>query len=601
MFNRTSKMTALLVAAAAVTSIVPATAAERLGTKEGTITNAIAFDGTYVYDGYRTDDDDAGLYFNNGKDKMVDEDEDYDYNLAKYGSKYALIQDDEDFLVDLSNGKILDDESVQDKESNTTTKLNTNLKKTDRYGKTTSGAVEIDRISQGSFGDVWYMYTATPASDADVDAEELVDGKLVGFTNESAKYVDATKTANIYVYSAAKETTVKVSEFNDEVDFTGKDKNSYKVEAKLESLKAIAQDSDYIYAVAEVSVVETKKEDGTTTPSTQYFLQKISKSQGDKKDGAYIPKSVTSYQLDTDIYDDSDVNTAANLLTLGQDKEADAKYYVVENGYQVKNGNLYVTAVNSSNEDGKGADTVIVYTVKLKKTKIDTLAGVKNVDAYVAISDDDNDQDIINTADKASISIDAEGNTWALDKGKMYKFTGSEFKEIYTCDRSLNVLDVYNEKNLIAWAEGEDVYTTVNEGKEVTDEEAGKEDDKTEEVVKSGWDKNADGTWSYYNNGAKATGWVQAGAWYYLNANGIMQTGWVNDNGTWYYCNASGAMQTGWLLDGSTWYYLQANGAMKTGWLLDNGTWYYLNANGSMAANTTVDGYKLGANGAWIR
>ncbi|ETJ18847.1 hypothetical protein Q604_UNBC18580G0003, partial [human gut metagenome] len=24
-------------------------------------------------------------------------------------------------------------------------------------------------------------------------------------------------------------------------------------------------------------------------------------------------------------------------------------------------------------------------------------------------------------------------------------------------------------------------------------------------------------------------------------------------------------------------------------------------ANGSMAANTTVDGYKLGANGAWIR
>jgi len=60
-------------------------------------------------------------------------------------------------------------------------------------------------------------------------------------------------------------------------------------------------------------------------------------------------------------------------------------------------------------------------------------------------------------------------------------------------------------------------------------------------------------------------------------------------------------MQTGWLLDGSTWYYLQANGAMKTGWLLDNGTWYYLNANGSMATNTTVDGYKLGANGAWIR
>ncbi|MEW9937963.1 N-acetylmuramoyl-L-alanine amidase family protein [Clostridium butyricum] len=599
MFNRTSKLTALLVAAAAVTSIVPATAAERLGTKEGTITKAIAFDGAYVYDGYRTDDDDAGLYFNNGKDKMVDEDEDYSYDeLAKYGSKYALIQDDEDFLVDLSNGKILDDESVEDKESNTTTKLNTNLKKADRYGKTTSGAVEIERINKGSFGDIWYMYTATPASDADVETEELVDGKLVGFTNESAKYVDATKTANIYVYSAAKEATVKVSEFNDEVDFTGKDKNSYKMELSLEELTAVAQDSDYIYAVAKVVPTETKivkdGENVVTTGDAQYFIQKISKSQGDKKDGAYLPKSVTSYQLGAGSFsadsDSDDLETVSDLL-IGANK-AD----VVTNGVQVKNGNLVITTI----EDDK---KVVVYTVKLKKTKLDAINNVDNVDTYIAISDSDEDQDIITNGKtrELAVSIDAEGNTWALDKGAIYKFDGSKFKEMYTCDRSLTALDVYNDSNLIAWEEDGDVYTTVNEGKEVTDEEAGKEDDKTEEVVKSGWDKNADGTWSYYNNGAKATGWVQAGAWYYLNANGIMQTGWVNDNGTWYYCNASGAMQTGWLLDGSTWYYLQANGAMKTGWLLDNGTWYYLNANGSMAANTTVDGYKLGANGAWIR
>ena len=53
MFKRSSKMTALLVAAAAVVSIVPASASERLGTKDGTITNARAYDGGYVYDGYR--------------------------------------------------------------------------------------------------------------------------------------------------------------------------------------------------------------------------------------------------------------------------------------------------------------------------------------------------------------------------------------------------------------------------------------------------------------------------------------------------------------------------------------------------------------------
>ena len=578
MFNRTSKLTALLVAAAAVTSIVPATAAERLGTKEGTITNAIAFDGAYVYDGYRTDDDDAGLYFNDGKDTMVDEDEDYDYDaLAKYGTKYALIQDDEDFLVDLSTGKILDEESVQDKETNTKTKLNTTLKKTDRYGKTDSDDITLDRINEGSFADVWYKYTATTGAGA-----EYTDGDLYGFTNESAKYVDASHIANMYVYSSAKQGTVKVEEFNDEVDFTASGE-THTMEVKLDNLTAIAQDSDYIYAVAEVTVTE----DATSTPQT--FIQKISKSQGDKKDGAYLPKSVTSYQLGAGAFsadsDADDVEEVKTVLASGD---------VVDNGIQVKNGNLLITTV----ED----DSVVVYTVKLKKTKLDTEEKT-NVDTYVAIKDDDADQDIVISADDniAAVAIDAEGNTWALDKGAIYKFDGSDFKEIYTCDRSLDRLDVYNEKNLIAWAEGEDVYTTVNEGKAVTDEEAGTDEDKTEEVVKSGWDKNADGTWSYYNNGAKATGWVQAGAWYYLNANGIMQTGWVNDNGTWYYCNASGAMQTGWLLDGSTWYYLQANGAMKTGWLLDNGTWYYLNANGSMAANTTVDGYKLGANGAWIR
>ena len=35
--------------------------------------------------------------------------------------------------------------------------------------------------------------------------------------------------------------------------------------------------------------------------------------------------------------------------------------------------------------------------------------------------------------------------------------------------------------------------------------------------------------------------------WYYLNAEGIMQTGWLQLNNKWYYLNAEGIMQTGWL------------------------------------------------------
>ena len=63
MFKRSTKLTALLVAAASVASTVPAMAATKLATKDGTIEAAVAYkDGKYLYQGHRTDDDDNGLY-----------------------------------------------------------------------------------------------------------------------------------------------------------------------------------------------------------------------------------------------------------------------------------------------------------------------------------------------------------------------------------------------------------------------------------------------------------------------------------------------------------------------------------------------------------
>ena len=73
-------------------------------------------------------------------------------------------------------------------------------------------------------------------------------------------------------------------------------------------------------------------------------------------------------------------------------------------------------------------------------------------------------------------------------------------------------------------------------------------------------------------------------------------------NGSWYYLDQSGAKQTGWQHLGSSWYYLDSEGKMQTGWFKDsNGKWYYLYDSGAMASNTTIDGYKLGADGAWIK
>ncbi|MCE1857259.1 hypothetical protein LWT44_22265, partial [Enterobacter hormaechei] len=232
----------------------------------------------------------------------------------------------------------------------------------------------------------------------------------------------------------------------------------------------------------------------------------------------------------------------------------------------------------------KATDKVKMWKLKFKKDKVDAnavLTEAKNekVDAYVVKKDGDGDHDIV----KGAVSIDADGNTWALDKGVILKADGTDFKEIYTVDRSLDHLDVYDEKNLIAWAD-EDVYTTVSEGKKQTETDAGVDEDKKDEtpVVKAGWEKNTDGTWAFYKDGAKATGWLNdKGTWYYLDAAGTMKTGWVQA-GSWYYLNASGAMQTGWVNDNGTWYYCNGSGAMQTGWLLDGSTWYYLNANGSM-------------------
>ncbi|WP_252242867.1 glycoside hydrolase family protein [Clostridium sp. ZS2] len=98
--------------------------------------------------------------------------------------------------------------------------------------------------------------------------------------------------------------------------------------------------------------------------------------------------------------------------------------------------------------------------------------------------------------------------------------------------------------------------------------------------------------------------------WCVQGANGKVIRGWYNDNGTWYYLNDEGIMQTGWIKDkDGRWYYIDSNGSMKTGWLKDKDKWYYLEPNstgykGEMYGNRTsvIDGksYYFDGTGAWI-
>jgi len=102
---------------------------------------------------------------------------------------------------------------------------------------------------------------------------------------------------------------------------------------------------------------------------------------------------------------------------------------------------------------------------------------------------------------------------------------------------------------------------------------------------KGWWIKNSDG--SYPRNEWK----IVNNSWYFFDSQGYMFTGWLNSNGSWYYMNTD---------EGSD------NGKMVTGWRVVSGKWYYLStatdgSGGKMLLNTIIDGYKLGADGAWVK
>ncbi len=311
------------------------------------------------------------------------------------------------------------------------------------------------------------------------------------------------------------------------------------------------------------------------------LFKKYTKTQdSDDIDGANYAKSVTTYALSDDDGKDLD---GKNLFLKDNDTINEDTKFTVAGGKLI----AYNTEING--DDGDEV-TVRAYTLK------------SSSGFYYADEEDESKEDCeVNTddGDGSAVQTDVDGNLWRLDGGYIYKFDNTDdWDKVYKVDGSFDEFSVYDEDNIVAWSEDDEVYSIIG-GKSSSDDNT----DTTTPVTTAGWVQGADGTWTYNKeDGTKATGWLNdGGAWYYLNANGVMATGWLNVNGTWYYLQTSGAMATSWLNDNGTWYYLNSSGAMATGWLNDNGTWYYLNSSGAMLSNTTVDGYVLGSNGAWIR
>ena len=93
------------------------------------------------------------------------------------------------------------------------------------------------------------------------------------------------------------------------------------------------------------------------------------------------------------------------------------------------------------------------------------------------------------------------------------------------------------------------------------------------------------------SDGAMRTGWQEVwGKWYYLGKasdDGVMRTYWQEIDGKYYWLGSDGAMRTGWQEVWGKWYYLDVAGAMQTGWIWTEGDkWYYTYESGAMASNT---------------
>ncbi|HCW54018.1 MAG TPA: cell wall-binding protein [Clostridium sp.] len=618
MIKRMNKLTALLAAATAVASIAPAGvhAADykRVKSEDGTVYNAVAFDGKFYVDGNVVDEDtDATYFLSNGKYNEL-ADIDTGSSVSVYGEKYLNV-DNGDYFIDLSNGKVVEDDIEEDTKDELALTLRKELRNVadDRYSdadilKDVSAINEINK-KDNSFGPIWYETSFT---------SKETGNKLTIYTDAEGNYIDADyNVGKVKVTVGDKNVTLNNTEDEEELN---KDSD---VSVKVAKSKVIAQDNDYIYRIAELDVTITGVSVGTDVVingqnvktkengvASVKVIQKISKAQAsDDIDGAKYAKSVTNYAIaeeDNNKIKDTDETLVSEL------EGTSVKYSAFGNklvSYTVTNGKVDVQTINFK-----------------------TTRGNNHIEL----------EDKVDTEIATAFDVDVDGNLWRLEDGYIYKFDNvDDWEKVYRVDGSMNKMDVYNSENIVVWNEKNEAYSIIG-SKEVVEDNTSDEDDSnnsedTVAPVVSGWNQAADGTYTYVNaDGTLAKGWFQSplsGKWFYMDpSTGVMQTGWLQSpySGKWFYMDpTNGDMQTGWLQSpysgkwfymdptngdmqtgwvqspySGKWFYMDpTNGDMQTGWIQSpySGKWYYMDASGAMVTNTTVNGYVLGADGAWIR
>ena len=308
MIKRLNKVTSLLVAAAAVSSLVPATGVmaadyKRVESKDGIIYEAVAYkDGNFHIDGNLKDGETDGAYvLSNGKYTELD-DVDTGADVKVYGEKYLNV-DNGDYFLDLSTGKVTEDDLEEDAKDDVALALRKAIRNNadDRYSN--HDKLDADSISElkgNKFAETWYETSYNLADKEDATARVYTDVK--------GNYIDADYNLGKLKLEVGADTTADSVTLSNTEDTEKLKKSDAKVGAEVKSAEVVAQDASYIYRIATIQLTSTSDVVFNTvngvkvnSDNTITVIQKISKAQasGDV-DGAKYAKTATTYALEAD-------------------------------------------------------------------------------------------------------------------------------------------------------------------------------------------------------------------------------------------------------------------------------------------------------------
>jgi len=554
MFKRSNKITSLLVAAAAVVSLVPAgvsaTEVKKIESQDGTVYTAASFkNGSYYIDGEDINGNSNSAVYYVSPDGEYKELEDITSGSTAYNFATIYTNVDEgDYAVDMTNGTVLDTNIREDIVDDAGEALRKEIKKDteDRYADANKARTYVDgNIIRKSGNYFLTKYTAAQGVNTPNNA-----GKLNVYCGKDGKYIDADyNLGKIKVNTTGASGSITIENTED----YEKDSKGFEVKASLSDISFIDHDLDSVYRFATITIDSESPVteingrsvaanvfndvNGDKTKISYRVIQKISKAAAfNKIDGANYAKTVTNYTISN-----KDGETLDGLDGTGViDNTKGYSYYIMNGKFSV-----YDTKTTSG------------------EVKIRTY-DLKSSNGYYYIDEGDTSTEDCEVHGTTAAVKGAGGILYRLDGGYLYTYNNNgDWDKFYKVDGAFDQFEVENKDNMILWNQEDGVYSVIS--------------------TPAATPVSATATTTGTTTPAVTAGWVQA------------------ENGTWTYNKTDGVKATGWIKDGSTWYFLNGSGVMKTGWINDNGTWYYCNSSGAMLFNTTVDGYVLGATGAWSK